>query len=412
MEGLNYEQYLNVFNKDGEESMKEVVIASAVRTAIGTFGGSLKGIKTVNLGAEVIKEALKRAKVKSSEVDEVIMGNVLQGGLGQNSTRQAAIYAGLSYEVPSMTINKVCGSGLKAVHLAAQAILLGDADIIVAGGMENMSRAGYLLEKARWGERMGDGKLVDLMIKDGLWEAFNDYHMGITAENIADQWRITREEQDEFAASSQQKAEKAISTGRFKDEILPLEIPQRKSDSIIFSQDEHPRAGTTVEKLAKLRPAFKKDGTVTAGNASGINDGAAALVVMSAEKAKELEITPLATIKSYATAGVEPEIMGTGPIPATQKALQKANLKVSDLDLVEANEAFASQSLAVLKELSLDPEKVNVNGGAIALGHPIGASGARILVTLLYEMEKRDIKYGLATLCIGGGQGAAIIVTR
>lgn len=392
--------------------MKEVVIASAVRTAIGTFGGSLKEIKTVNLGAEVIKEALKRAKVKSSAVDEVIMGNVLQGGLGQNSTRQAAIYAGLSYEVPSMTINKVCGSGLKAVHLAAQAILLGDADIIVAGGMENMSRAGYLLEKARWGERMGDGKLVDLMIKDGLWEAFNDYHMGITAENIAEQWKITREEQDEFAASSQQKAEKAISTGRFKDEIIPLEIPQRKGDPIIFSQDEHPRTGTTVEKLAKLRPAFKKDGTVTAGNASGINDGGAALVVMSAEKAKELGITPLATIKSYATAGVEPEIMGTGPIPATQKALQKANLKVSDLDLVEANEAFASQSLAVLKELSLDPEKVNVNGGAIALGHPIGASGARILVTLLYEMEKRDSKNGLATLCIGGGQGAAVIVTR
>ncbi|QTL97370.1 acetyl-CoA C-acyltransferase [Iocasia frigidifontis] len=392
--------------------MKEVVIASAVRTAIGTFGGSLKGIKTVNLGAEVIKEALKRAKVKSSEVDEVIMGNVLQAGLGQNSTRQSAIYAGLPYEVPSMTINKVCGSGLKAVHLAAQAILLGDADIIVAGGMENMSQAGYLLEKARWGERMGDGKLVDLMIKDGLWEAFNDYHMGITAENIAEQWRITREEQDEFAASSQQKAEKAISTGRFKDEIIPLEIPQRKGDPIIFSQDEHPRTGTTVEKLAKLRPAFKKDGTVTAGNASGINDGAAALVVMSAEKAKELGITPLATIKAYATAGVEPEIMGTGPIPATQKALQKANLKVSDLDLVEANEAFASQSLAVLKELSLDSEKVNVNGGAIALGHPIGASGARILVTLLYEMEKRDSKNGLATLCIGGGQGAAIIVTR
>ncbi|AZO94433.1 acetyl-CoA C-acetyltransferase [Halocella sp. SP3-1] len=392
--------------------MKEVVIASAVRTAIGTFGGSLKGIKTVNLGAEVIKEALKRAKVKSSEVDEVIMGNVLQAGLGQNSTRQSAIYAGLPYEVPSMTINKVCGSGLKAVHLATQAILLGDADIIVAGGMENMSRAGYLLEKARWGERMGDGKLVDLMIKDGLWEAFNDYHMGITAENIAEQWKITREEQDEFAASSQQKAEKAISTGRFKDEIIPLEIPQRKGNPIIFSQDEHPRTGTTVEKLAKLRPAFKKDGTVTAGNASGINDGAAALVVMSAEKAKELGITPLATIKSYATAGVEPEIMGTGPIPATQKALQKANLKVSDLDLVEANEAFASQSLAVLKELSLDPEKVNVNGGAIALGHPIGASGARILVTLLYEMEKRDSKNGLATLCIGGGQGAAIIVTR
>lgn len=395
-----------------KKSMKEVVIASAVRTAIGTFSGSLKGIKAVDLGVEVIKEALKRAKVESSEVDEVIMGNVLQGGLGQNSARQSAIYAGLPYQVPAMTINKVCGSGLKAVHLAAQAILVGDADIIVAGGMENMSRAGYLLEKARWGERMGDGKLVDLMLKDGLWEAFNDYHMGITAENIAEQWRITREEQDEFAAASQQKAEKAINTGRFKDEIISLEIPQRKGDPIIFDQDEHPRAGTTVEKLAKLRPAFKKDGTVTAGNASGINDGAAALVVMSAEKAKELGITPLATIKSYATAGVEPEIMGTGPIPATQKALEKANLKVTDLDLVEANEAFASQSLAVLKELSLDPEKVNVNGGAIALGHPIGASGARILVTLLYEMEKRDSKCGLATLCIGGGQGAAIIVNR
>lgn len=392
--------------------MREVVIASAVRTAIGTFGGTLKDVEVTQLGAVVIKEALKRAKVDGKDLDEVIMGNVLQGGLGQNPARQAAVKAGIPYEVPSMTINKVCGSGLKSVNLAAQAILLGDADIIVAGGMENMSRSGYLATGTRWGNKMGNAGLIDLMIKDGLWDVFNDYHMGITAENIAEEWNLSREEQDEFAATSQQRAEKAIEEGRFEDEIVPVEVPQRKGEPIVFKTDEHPRPGTTVEKLAKLRPAFKKGGTVTAGNASGINDGAAALVLMTAEKAEELGIEPLARIKSYASGGVDPRIMGTGPIPATRKALKKANLKVEDLDLIEANEAFAAQSLAVLKELNFNPEIVNVNGGAIALGHPIGASGARILVTLLHEMRKRNSKYGLATLCIGGGQGTATIVER
>jgi len=338
------------------------------------------------------------------------MGNVLQGGLGQNTARQSAVKAGVPYEVPSMTINKVCGSGLKSVNLAVQAVKLGDADIIVAGGMENMSKTGYIVEGARWGNRMGNGKITDMMINDGLWDVFNDYHMGITAENIAEQWNLTRKEQDEFSAVSQQRTEEAIKSGKFEDEIVPVEIPQRKKDPIIFKQDEHPRFGTSAEKLAKLRPAFKKDGTVTAGSSSGINDGAAALVIMSKEKADEMGIKPMAKIVSYASGGVDPAIMGTGPIPATRNVLKKAKLKVEDMGLIEANEAFAAQSLVVIKELKFNTDIVNVNGGAIALGHPIGASGARILVTLLHEMKKRDVKYGLATLCIGGGQGAATIV--
>lgn len=392
--------------------MREVVIASAVRTPIGSFAGSLKDVKATDLGALVISEAIKRAQIKPEDVDEVILGNVLQAGLGQNPARQSAIKAGLKHTIPSMTINKVCGSGLKAVNLAAQAIMLGDADVVIAGGMENMSQAPYILPKARWGYRMGHGALVDVMIQDGLWCAFDDTHMGITAENIAEQYGITREEQDKFAAISQQRVEKALAENRFQEEIVPVEVPQRKKDPIIFAQDEFPRAGVTEGALAKLRTAFKKEGTVTAGNASGINDGAAALVVMSKEKADQLGVQPLVTIKAYASAGVEPRIMGTGPIPATKKALEKAGLTISDLDLVEANEAFAAQSLAVLKELGFDPEKVNVNGGAISLGHPIGASGARILVTLIHEMLKRDSKTGLATLCIGGGQGVATIIQR
>ncbi|GAE03647.1 acetyl-CoA C-acetyltransferase [Clostridium botulinum] len=391
--------------------MKNVVIASAVRTPIGKFGGTLKSVSAIELGSIVIKEALKRAKVKPEDVDEVIMGNVLQAGLGQNSTRQSAVAAGIPVEVPSFTINKVCGSGLRSVSLAAQLIKLGDDDIVVAGGTENMSAAPYLLEKARWGQRMGDGKIVDEMIRDGLWESFNDYHMGVTAENIAEQWGITREEQDEFSAKSQQKAEKAVKEGRFKEEIVPVVIKSKKGETV-FDTDEFPRFGTTKESLSKLRPAFKKDGTVTAGNASGINDGAAALVIMSEEKAKELGVKPLAKIVSYGSSGVDPKIMGYGPFYATKKTLEKANLKMEDMDLIEANEAFAAQSLAVAKDLGFDMDKVNVNGGAIALGHPIGCSGARILTTLLYEMEKRDSKRGLATLCIGGGMGTAIIVER
>ncbi len=391
--------------------MKNVVIASAVRTPIGKFGGTLKSVSAIELGSIVIKEALKRANVKPEDVDEVIMGNVLQAGLGQNSTRQSAVVAGIPVEVPSFTINKVCGSGLRAVSLATQLIKLGDDDIVVAGGTENMSAAPYLLEKARWGQRMGDGKIVDEMIRDGLWESFNDYHMGITAENIAEQWGITREEQDEFSAKSQQKAEKAVKEGRFKEEIVPVVIKSRKGE-VVFDTDEFPRFGATKESLSKLKPAFKKDGTVTAGNASGINDGAAALVIMSEEKANELGIKPLAKIVAYGTSGVDPKIMGYGPFYATKKTLEKANLKIADMDLIEANEAFAAQSLAVAKDLGFDMDKVNVNGGAIALGHPIGCSGARILTTLLYEMEKRNSKHGLATLCIGGGMGTAIIVER
>lgn len=392
--------------------MREVVIASAVRTALGSFGGSLKDVPAVDLGALVIKEALNKAGVKPECVDEVLMGNVIQAGLGQNPARQAAVKAGLPVEIPSMTINKVCGSGLRCVALAAQMIKAGDADVIVAGGMENMSQGPYVLRTARFGQRMGDGKMVDAMVNDALTDAFNGYHMGITAENIAEQWGLTREMQDEFAANSQIKAEAAIKAGKFKDEIVPVVIPQRKGDPIVFDTDEFPRFGTTAEKLAKLRPAFKKDGTVTAGNASGINDGAAALVVMSAEKAKELGVTPICKIVSYGSKGLDPSIMGYGPFYATKKALEGTGLKIEDLDLIEANEAFAAQSLAVAKDLEFDMSKVNVNGGAIALGHPVGASGARILVTLLHEMMKRDAKRGLATLCIGGGMGTALIVER
>lgn len=389
---------------------QEVVIVSAVRTAIGSFNGTLKNTPATELGAIVIKQALAKAGVKGEQVDEIIMGNVLQAGLGQNPARQAAIKAGVPESVSSMTINKVCGSGLKAVHLATQAILAGDADIIVAGGMENMSRAPYILNNARDGFKMGDQKLVDSMIQDGLWCAFNDYHMGITAENLCDQYQISREEQDQFSANSQTKAVKAIEEGKFKEEIVPVEIPQRKGDPIIFDTDEYPKKGTSVEKLASLRPAFKKDGSVTAGNASGINDGAAAVVVMSRKKAEELGITPLVTIKANANAGVDPSIMGIGPVTAVKKALEKANVSLEEIDLIEANEAFAAQSLAVDRELHFNQEILNVNGGAIALGHPIGASGARILVTLIHEMKKRQAKKGLATLCIGGGQGVATIV--
>ena len=392
--------------------MKEVVIVSAARTPIGSFGGALKGIPTRKLGAIAIKGAVERAGIKPEMVDEVIMGAVLQGGLGQNVARQMTLDAGLPIETPAMTINKVCGSGLRAVELATQIIKAGDADIIVAGGAENMSATAYALPSARWGARMNNAQMVDMMVNDGLWDAFNGYHMGITAENVAEQWGITREELDEFSVISQNRAEEAIKAGKFKDEIVPVEIPQRKGDPIVFDTDEFPKFGTTIDKVAKLKPAFKKDGIVTAANASGINDAGAAVVVMSKEKAEELGIKPLCTIKSYASAGVDPSIMGVGPVPASRKALDKAGLTIEDIDLVEANEAFAAQSLAVRKDLNLDPEKTNVNGGAIALGHPIGASGARILITLIYEMMRRDSKYGLATLCIGGGMGTALIVER
>lgn len=392
--------------------MGKAVIVSAVRTAIGKYGGALKDISAVDLGAVVIKDAIKRAKLKENQVDEVIMGNVLQAGLGQNPGRQAAMKAGIPETVPSWTVNKVCGSGLKSIALAAQAITAGDAEVVVAGGMENMSRAPYLLDNARWGYRMGDTPVIDGMIRDGLWCAFSDVHMGITAENVAERYDISREEQDRFALDSQKKAWSAIENGRFKDEIVPVFIPQRKGDPVEFAIDEFPRRGTTLESLARLKPAFKKDGTVTAGNASGINDGAAAVVVMAEEKAKELGVRPMATIISYAWAGVDPSVMGIAPVEATKKALLKAGLSLDQIDLIEANEAFAAQSLAVAKELGFDMERVNVNGGAIALGHPIGASGARILVTLLHEMERRDVKTGLATLCIGGGQGISMIVQR
>jgi acetyl-CoA C-acetyltransferase len=390
----------------------EVVIVSAVRTAIGSFLGSLKDVSAVDLGATVIKEALERAGVSPELVDEVIMGNVLQAGLGQNTARQAAIKAGLPETVPAMAINKVCGSGLKAVHLARQAIISGDADIIVAGGMENMSQAPHLLKGAREGYKMGDQKIVDSMISDGLWCAFNDYHMGVTAENLCDRYSITREEQDEFSAESQKKASAAIEAGKFKDEIVAVEIPVRKGDPIVFDTDEYVRGSSTAEKLGKLRPAFKRDGSVTAGNASGINDGAAAFVLMSKRKADELGLTPLATIEANAGAGVDPSVMGIGPVQAVKNVLARANMDLAEIDLIEANEAFAAQSIAVDRELEFDHEKLNVNGGAIALGHPIGASGARILVTLLHEMKRRDAKTGLATLCIGGGQGVATIVKR
>lgn len=390
--------------------LQDAVIVSAVRTAIGTYGGGLAEVPAVKLGEICIQAALKRADLEPKQVDEVIMGNVLQAGLGQNPARQAAINAGLPVEIPAMTINKVCGSGLKAVSLAAQAIKLGDADIIVAGGMENMSRAAYLVEKARFGYRMGDGTLVDSMIRDGLWDAFNQCHMGITAENICSDCHLTREELDEFALQSQQKATQAIAAGIFRDEIVPVEVPGKKGPTL-FDTDQQPRE-TTAEGLAKLRPAFKKEGMVTAGNSSGLNDGAAAVVVMSAKKAKELGLKPLATIRSYASAGVDPRVMGLGPIPSSKRALEKAGLSISDIDLIEANEAFAAQSVAVGKELGFERSKLNVHGGAIALGHPIGASGTRVLVTLLHEMQRRNAHYGLTTLCIGGGQGVAMIVER
>ena len=389
---------------------QEVVIVSAVRTAIGSFNGTLINTSATELGAIVIKSALEKAGVSGDQVDEIIMGNVLQAGLGQNPARQAAIKAGVPESVSSMTINKVCGSGLKAVHLATQAIVAGDADIIVAGGMENMSRAPYLLNQARDGFKMGDQKLVDSMIQDGLWCAFNDYHMGITAENLCDKYQITRQEQDQFSSDSQAKAVKAIETGKFQEEIIPIEIPQRRGEPIVFDTDEYPKKGTTPEKLAGLRPAFKKNGSVTAGNASGINDGAAAVVVMSRKKCEELGIKPLVTIKANASAGVDPSIMGIGPVAAVNKALKKANLSLEEIHLIEANEAFAAQSLAVDRELHFNKDILNVNGGAIALGHPIGASGTRIFVTLIHEMLKRQAKTGLATLCIGGGQGVATIV--
>jgi acetyl-CoA C-acetyltransferase len=392
--------------------MREVVIASAVRTPIGNFGGSLKDISAATLGAVAVKEAIKRAGIDPAIVDEVLFGNVLQGGLGQNVARQVSLAAGIPKEVPSMTINKVCGSGLRVVSMAAQMIKAGDADVIVVGGTENMSLSGYISPAARWGGKMGNMVLADIMINDGLTDAMNKIHMGITAENVCDQWNLTREELDEFAANSQQKAEVAQAAGKFKDEIVPVPIPQRKGDPVMFDTDEYPKKGVTADAIGKLRPAFKSDGMVTAANASGINDGAAAVVVMSKEKADALGIKPLCSIKGYASAGVEPTIMGIAPISASQKALKMAGLDIADIDLYESNEAFAAQSVAVGKDLNFDPAKLNVNGGAIALGHPIGASGTRILVTLLHEMARRDSKYGLATLCIGGGQGTALIVER
>ncbi len=390
--------------------LQDAVIVSAVRTAIGTYGGGLAEVPAVKLGEICIRAALERGGVKPDQVNEVIMGNVLQAGLGQNPARQAAVKAGLPVHIPAMTINKVCGSGLKAIMLAAQSIRLGDAEVVVAGGMENMSRAPYLLESARFGYRMGNGQMVDEMIQDGLLDAFEGYHMGVTAENICSEYNLSREELDQFALESQQRAVRAIEAGVFKDEIVPVEVPSKKAP-VIFDKDQQPRSDTTAEVLAKLRPAFKpQGGVVTAGNSSGLNDGAAAVVVMSRKKADQLGLKPLATIRSYASAGVEPRIMGMGPVPATRLALEKAGLKLSEIDVVEANEAFAAQSVAVGKVLGFDRAKLNVNGGAIALGHPIGASGTRILVTLLYEMQRRQSHYGLATLCIGGGQGAAMIV--
>jgi len=392
--------------------MTDVVIVSAVRTAVGKFGGSLAKIAAPDLGAAVIREALSRAKVSPDQVSEVIMGQVLTAGSGQNPARQAVIKAGLPNMVPGMTINKVCGSGLKAVMLAANAIIAGDADIVVAGGQENMSAAPHVLPGSRDGFRMGDAKLIDSMIVDGLWDVYNQYHMGITAENVAKEYGITREAQDEFAVASQNKAEAAQKSGRFNDEIVPILIPQRKGDPIAFAQDEFVRHGATLDSMAGLKPAFDKAGTVTAANASGLNDGAAAVVVMSAAKAKELGLTPLATIRAYASAGLDPKVMGMGPVPASKRCLSRAGWSVNDLDLMEINEAFAAQALAVNQQMGWDTSKVNVNGGAIAIGHPIGASGCRILVTLLHEMQKRDAKKGLASLCIGGGMGVALAVER
>jgi acetyl-CoA C-acetyltransferase len=393
--------------------MEEVVIVDALRTPVGKFGGTLAETPASQLGARVIAALLERTGVEATRVDEVIMGQVLAAGVGQNPARQAAIGAGLPVEIPAMTVNKVCGSGMKAVHLAVQAIRCGDADIVIAGGQENMNLAPHILPGSRNGMRMGEWALLDTMITDGLWDIFNDYHMGCTAENLVERYRLSREEQDAFAAGSQQKAEAAQKANRFADEIVPVEIPQRKKEPIVFDTDEFPRHGTTVESLAKLRAAFRADGgTVTPGNASGINDGAAALLIMSGSAAREHAVEPLASIAGYGNAGVDPAIMGTGPVPATRRCLEKAGWDIGDLDLIEANEAFAAQAIAVNRELGWDTDKVNVNGGAIALGHPIGASGARILVTLLHEMRKREVRKGLATLCIGGGQGVATAVAR
>jgi acetyl-CoA C-acetyltransferase len=391
--------------------MQDVVIVAARRTAVGAFGGSLAGIPASDLGASVIKDILSTTGVSADQIDEVLLGQVLTAGVGQNPARQAAINAGLPAGVPAMTINKVCGSGLKALHLATQAIRCGDAEIILAGGQENMSLSPHLLPNSRNGQRMGDWKAIDSMVHDGLWDAFNNYHMGITAENLAEKYSITREEMDEFAAASQQKASAAIKEGKFKGQIVPIEIPQRRGDPVVFDTDENPRE-VTAEKLSGMRPAFKKDGTVTAGNASSLNDGAAVVMLCSADKAKELGLEPLARIKAYSNAGVDPAIMGIGPAPATRRCLEKAGWNIDDLDLIEANEAFAAQALSVNKELGWDASKINVNGGAIALGHPIGASGCRILVSLVHEMIARDAKKGLATLCIGGGQGVALAIER
>ncbi|HER3420411.1 TPA: acetyl-CoA C-acetyltransferase [Streptococcus pyogenes] len=388
-----------------------MVIVEALRTPIGAFGGSFKSVSAVELGTTVLKKILDKTQVKPEMVDEVILGNVLHAGLGQNVARQVAVHSGIPEDKTAFTLDMVCGSGLKAIQLAAQSIMLGDADIVIAGGVENMSQAAYVSTQHRFGQRLGNSQLIDTLVHDGLTDAFNNYHMGITAENVAQKYGISREEQDQFALESQEKAAKALENHRFADEIVPVSVPQRRKDPLIVTTDEYPKVDTSLEKLQQLRPAFlPKEGTVTAGNASGINDGAALLMLMTEEKALELGLTPLVTIESYASAGVAPELMGTGPIPATQKALKKAGLTISDLDLVESNEAFAAQSLAVLKDLKLNPEIVNVNGGAIALGHPIGASGARILVTLIHEMKKRQVTRGLATLCIGGGQGTAVIV--
>ncbi|HEX4329679.1 MAG TPA: acetyl-CoA C-acetyltransferase [Burkholderiales bacterium] len=392
--------------------MTEVVIVAAKRTAVGKFGGSLAKIAAADLGAHVIKGLLAQTGIGTDKISEVILGQVLTAGVGQNAARQALIKSGIHEMTPAMTINKVCGSGLKATHLAAQAIMCGDAEIIIAGGQENMSASPHVLNGSRDGFRMGDAKLVDTMIVDGLWDVYNQYHMGVTAENVAKKFNISRAEQDEFAAGSQMKAEAAQKAGRFKDEILPLEIPGKKGAVIVFDADEYPKHGTTVEALSALRPAFNKEGTVTAGNASGLNDGAAAVVMMSAEKAKALGLTPLAKIRAYSSAGVDPAIMGMGPVPATQLCLKKAGWTTKDLDLMEINEAFAAQAIAVNKELGWDTSKINVNGGAIAIGHPIGASGCRILVTLIHEMIKRDAKKGLAALCIGGGMGVALAIER
>ncbi|MEN5303835.1 acetyl-CoA C-acetyltransferase [Pseudomonas sp. TWI628] len=392
--------------------MNDVVIVAATRTAIGSFQGALANVPAVDLGAAVIMQLLEQTRLDPAQVDEVILGQVLTAGAGQNPARQAAIKAGLPYSVPALTLNKVCGSGLKALHLAAQAIRCGDAEVVIAGGQENMSLAPYVMPSARTGQRMGHGQLIDSMISDGLWDAFNDYHMGITAENLVEKYGLSREQQDAFAAESQRKAVAAIEAGRFKDEITPIVMPQKKGEPKVFDRDEQPRPDTTAESLAKLRPAFKKDGSVTAGNASSLNDGAAAVLLMSASKAQALGLPVLAKIASYASAGVDPAIMGIGPVSATQRCLDKAGWQLADLDLIEANEAFAAQALAVGKALEWEASKVNVNGGAIALGHPIGASGCRVLVTLLHEMIKRDARKGLATLCIGGGQGVALAIER